>query len=92
MSQSRVWPFPSITIMTSGERNRNPGHHFAGMSIITSRLIIVLIVGLSLWIVYGVGKNDIVIIIGNLTAVSLNTYLLFLKIKYSKKPLEEEST
>ena len=55
------------------------------------RFIIVLIVGLSLWVVYGVGKNDIVLIIGNVTAVSLNTYLLFLKIKYSKKPLEEES-
>jgi MtN3 and saliva related transmembrane protein len=55
------------------------------------RFIIVLIVGLSLWVVYGLGKNDVVLIIGNLTAVALNTYLLFLKIKYSKKPLEEES-
>lgn len=54
------------------------------------RFIIVLIVGLSLWVVYGIGKNDFVIIIGNLTAVILNSYLLTLKIKYSKKPLEEE--
>jgi hypothetical protein len=41
LSQFRVWPFLSTIIMTSGERNRNPGHHFAGISIITSRLIIV---------------------------------------------------
>ena len=54
------------------------------------RFIIVLIVGLSLWVVYGIGKNDFVIIIGNSTAVALNSYLLFLKIKYSKLPLEEE--
>ena len=54
------------------------------------RFIIVLIIGLSLWVVYGIGKEDIVLIIGNSIAVSLNTYLLFLKIKYSKNPLEEE--
>jgi hypothetical protein len=29
MSQFRVWPFLSTLIMTFGERNRNPGHHFA---------------------------------------------------------------
>jgi MtN3 and saliva related transmembrane protein len=54
------------------------------------RFIIVLIVGLSLWVVYGIGKSDFVIIMGNSTAVALNSYLLLLKIKYSKKPLEEE--
>jgi hypothetical protein len=31
ISQFRVWPFPSTLIMAFGERNRNPGHHFAGM-------------------------------------------------------------
>jgi hypothetical protein len=31
ISQLRVWPFPSTLIMTFGERNRNPGHHFAGI-------------------------------------------------------------
>ena len=56
------------------------------------RFIIVLIIGLSFWVVYGIGKNDIVLIIGNLIAVSLNAYLLFLKVKYSKNPLEEETT
>ena len=55
------------------------------------RFIIVLIIGLSLWVVYGVGKNDIVLVIGNLSAVALNTYMLFLKIKFSRNPLEEES-
>jgi MtN3 and saliva related transmembrane protein len=54
------------------------------------RFIIVLIVGLSLWVIYGIGKNDIVLIIGNSIAVALNIFMLFLKIKYSKHPLEEE--
>ena len=36
-------------------------------------------------------KNDIVLIIGNFIAVALNTFMLFLKIKYSKNPLDEES-
>jgi hypothetical protein len=31
ISQFRVWPFPSITIIAFGERNRNPGYHFAGV-------------------------------------------------------------
>ena len=55
------------------------------------RFIIVLIIGLSLWVVYGVVKNDIVLVIGNMTAVALNSYMLFLKIKFSRNPLEEES-
>jgi hypothetical protein len=36
ISQFRVWPFPSITIIAFGERNRNPGYHFAGVNIIWS--------------------------------------------------------
>ncbi len=58
---------------------------------ISIRFIIVLIIGLSLWVVYGIGKNDIVLIIGNSIAVALNTFMLFLKIKYSRNPLNEES-
>ena len=58
---------------------------------VSIRFIIVLIIGLSLWVVYGLGKNDIVLIIGNSLAVALNTFMLFLKIKYSRNPLDEES-
>jgi len=34
ISQFRVWPFPSASIMTFGERNRNPDHLFAGVNMI----------------------------------------------------------
>ena len=57
---------------------------------VSIRFIIVLIIGLSLWVVYGYGKNDIVLIIGNSTAVVLNTFMLYLKAKYSRNPLSEE--
>jgi MtN3 and saliva related transmembrane protein len=57
---------------------------------VSIRFIIVLIIGLLLWVVYGVGKDDIVLIIGNSTAVALNTLMLYLKVKYSRKPLSEE--
>ncbi len=57
---------------------------------VSIRFLIVLIVGLSLWAIYGVGKADIVILIGNSIGVSLNICMLFLKVKYSRKPLEEE--
>ena len=50
-------------------------------------LIVALIVGLTLWIIYGIGKSDIIIASGNTVSVSFNTVLLFLKIKYSRTPI-----
>lgn len=46
-------------------------------------LIISLITGLSLWVVYGILKADIVIIGANSIGVSLNIFLLLLKLRYS---------
>ena len=57
---------------------------------ISLRFIVVLIIGLSFWVIYGVGKSDVVLIIGNSIGVVLNSILLFLKIKYSRNPLKEE--
>lgn len=50
-------------------------------------LITALIVGLSLWVIYGIAKNDTVIAGGNSIGVSLNVILLLLKIKYSQNPV-----
>jgi MtN3 and saliva related transmembrane protein len=50
-------------------------------------LILSLIVGLSLWVVYGVGRSDLVISGGNMVGVALNLVLLFLKFKYSRNPI-----
>lgn len=58
---------------------------------VSIRFILLLIVGLSLWVIYGIGKYDIVIIIGNTIAVALNTFMLILKIIYSRNPLDEEN-
>ena len=57
------------------------------MDDVSALLIMALIVGLSLWVVYGVAKSDIVIIGGNSVGVSLNAILLLLKIKYSREPI-----
>lgn len=54
---------------------------------ISLRFKVVLIIGLSFWVIYGIGKRDVVLIIGNSIAVILNTILLILKIKYSRDPL-----
>jgi MtN3 and saliva related transmembrane protein len=48
-------------------------------------LIVSLIVGLSLWVLYGIVKGDIVIAVANAIGVTLNLILLFLKLKYSSK-------
>jgi MtN3 and saliva related transmembrane protein len=57
------------------------------MDDVSALLIMALIIGLSLWVVYGVAKSDIVIIGGNSVGVSLNAILLLLKIKYSREPI-----
>ena len=50
-------------------------------------LIMALIAGLSLWVTYGIAKNDVVIAGGNSIGVSLNVILLILKMKYSRNPI-----
>ena len=45
-------------------------------------LIISLITGLSLWVIYGILKGDIIITIANSIGVTLNLILLALKLKY----------
>lgn len=57
---------------------------------VSIRFVVVLIVGLFLWAIYGIGRADIIIVVGNSIGVSLNTWMLVLKIKYSREPLEEE--
>ena len=47
-------------------------------------LMIMICVGMSMWIVYGVIKMDFVIIGANISTIALNMVLLGLKIKYSK--------
>ena len=48
-------------------------------------LIISLILGLSLWVVYGISKDDVIIAGSNIIGVSLNVCLLVLKFKYTKQ-------
>jgi len=50
-------------------------------------LILSLIVGLSLWVIYGIARGDVVIVGGNIEGVSLNLVLLFLKFRYSRNPV-----
>ena len=50
-------------------------------------LVVVLITGLSLWVIYGTVINDLLISIANSIAVAINTFLLILKIKYSRDPI-----
>ena len=57
---------------------------------VSIRFLLVLIAGLSLWVFYGIGRADIVIVIGNSLGVSLNVFMLILKVKYSRQPLEEQ--
>lgn len=57
---------------------------------VSIRFLLVLISGLSLWVLYGIGRGDFVIVIGNSIGASLNTWMLILKVKYSREPLQEQ--
>lgn len=57
---------------------------------VSIRFLLVLIAGLSLWVIYGIGREDIVIVIGNSIGASLNVWMLVLKVKYSREPLQEQ--
>jgi MtN3 and saliva related transmembrane protein len=47
-------------------------------------LMIVISIGMSLWIVYGIEKQDLIIIGANVVTIALNMILLGQKIRYSK--------
>ena len=57
---------------------------------VSIRFLLVLIGGLFLWVIYGIGRSDFVIVIGNFIGMSLNIYMLILKVRYSREPLKEE--
>ena len=57
---------------------------------VSIRFLLALITGLSLWVIYGIGRSDIIIVIGNSIGASLNIFMLVLKVKYSREPLEEQ--
>ena len=52
---------------------------------ISTGMFSVLLVGVSLWTVYGVQKDDIPIIVTNALAIVLNGTMLFFKLKYGKR-------
>jgi MtN3 and saliva related transmembrane protein len=47
-------------------------------------MLLVLITGVGLWVVYGVFKNDLPIILTNSASVLLNSFLLYLVIRYKE--------
>ena len=48
-------------------------------------LMILISIGMSLWIVYGIEKQDFVIIGANAVTIALNMILLGLKVRYSRR-------
>ncbi len=45
-------------------------------------MFIVLLIGLALWVVYGITQNDLPIIATNGLALALNGFMLFLMVRY----------
>jgi MtN3 and saliva related transmembrane protein len=70
----------TVPQITKGLKNKK-------MDDVSVWLIMALIVGLSLWVMYGIVKSDIVIAGGNSVGLSLNVVLLLIKFKYSRDPI-----
>ncbi|WP_298716722.1 SemiSWEET family sugar transporter [Chitinophaga sp.] len=49
-------------------------------------MMAVLLTGLALWIVYGILKNDAIIIVSNGVSLILNISIIFLSIYYRSRP------
>ena len=49
-------------------------------------MLFVLFIGLSLWIWYGISKDDLIIIIANAFSLFINLIVAVLTIKYRKSP------
>lgn len=47
-------------------------------------MLIILVSGLSMWVVYGFLRNDVPIIATNIFSVLLNIVIVILRLKYSK--------
>ncbi len=48
-------------------------------------MLAVLITGISLWIIYGVVRNDIPLIVSNTFSLCVNLVLMYYRIKYRKR-------
>ncbi len=51
-------------------------------------MFIVLIIGVFLWIMYGITQNDLPIIATNGISLGLNGFMLYLMLRYKKKEKE----
>lgn len=52
---------------------------------VSTKMFLVLIAGLSLWVVYGIIRNDLPIIVTNGVALLLNLFMLYLIFTYRDK-------
>jgi len=53
---------------------------------VSKKMFILLALGTGLWLVYGIFKSDIPIIVTNAVSVACNSIMLLLKIRYQKLP------
>ncbi|MCX6665674.1 MAG: SemiSWEET transporter [Euryarchaeota archaeon] len=59
------------------------GHRTKKLDDVSYFMPVVLAVGMTLWLIYGLLRQDLAIIIANGFGISCNLSLLFLKIRYS---------
>jgi len=60
------------------------GHKTKKLSDLSYYMLALLAFGMFLWVVYGILRNDIAIILTNIIGVTLNLTLIFMKFYYSK--------
>jgi MtN3 and saliva related transmembrane protein len=56
---------------------------------ISFKMFLFYVIGIGLWLLYGVLKSDTPIVITNSISLAFNAAMLVLKIKYKNKPAEQ---
>jgi MtN3 and saliva related transmembrane protein len=60
------------------------GYRTKRLNDVSYLLMILISIGMSLWIVYGIEKQDMVIVGANTATIALNMILLGMKVRYAK--------
>jgi MtN3 and saliva related transmembrane protein len=61
------------------------GYRSKRMDDVSVFMPLVLMIGMGLWLVYGIMLRDVPIVFWNAVSVALNAWIIFMKIRYGRK-------
>jgi MtN3 and saliva related transmembrane protein len=78
----------SVLILSGWVPQIVKGYRTKKLEDVSKYLMSLVAIGAFLWMLYGIEKNDIIIVGVNVAAIALTTTVLIMKFKYAKKKTE----